>query len=393
MNDDSQQFEAILDTCLDALLVGEWTLIECLQQYPDHAADLKPALQMALLTTRLNQPEMAAASVTALEMRLQGTLLAQQSRPSRSAVLLPISRWVATIAIVLFLTVSVGGGAVAASANAIPGDFLYGLKRLWEAIVLALSSLNSDTGTTWLHLAHVRLDEVEDLARRGIIDEGLLVDLYEASANTLLLVNDGSEARVIAYVSEAHIRLIDLPEAASASTVHADLLDLLDTANGLQQPAWTAPPSLAPSLATLSPPPDWLSPTITSSPTTTLTPTLTLTATATATQPPLSTIAPSSTPTSRVSATVTDTAVPTTTPSPTVRPSVTPTFTWTPLPLPVLPTTDSAGSQPTRDPGGSSNPPTNQPTADATVRYRETQAVLIPTLTAQSTMATEEVQP
>jgi hypothetical protein len=79
---------------------------------------------------------------------------------------------------------------------------------------------------------------------------------------------------------------------------------------------------------------------------------------------------------------------------PTLKPSVTPTFTWTPLPLPILPTADTSGSQPTRAPGTSGNRPTAvPPTADATVRYRETQAVLIPTLTAQATMATEEVQP
>ncbi len=393
MNDVPRQFEDVLDTCLDAILSGKLTLEECLQQYPDHAADLKPALQVALLTTRLNRPAMAAASVAALEMRLQGELLASKSHPQTTAVLLPISRLVATIAIVLFLTVGVGGGAVAASAQARPGDFLYGLKRLWEAIILALSSLTSSTGTTWLHLAHVRLDEIEDLAHRGILDESLLVDLYEASANTLLYVDNGSEAQVIAYVSEAHIRLIDLPETLTRSTVHADLLNLLTINDGVvHTPSSTSPPSLETTLITPDPT-NTFSPTATTTPSPTATRTPTATATVTRTRPPLNTVAPSLTPTSRVAATATATQIPTITPSPTTQPSVTPTFTWTPLPLPALPTTDSSGNSPTSAPGGSSNPPTTQPTVDATIRFRATQAILIPTLTAQATMATEEVQP
>jgi hypothetical protein len=190
--------------------------------------------------------------------------------------------------------------------------------------------------------------------------------------------------------------LIDLPVNSHTAAVHVDLMNLLSAENGLQRPAFTVPPSLAPALATLPPPPGWSSPTatFTQSPTATLTPTLTLTSTATATQPPLSPVAPSATPTSRVSATATDTRVPSQTPLPTLRPSVTPTFTWTPVPLPLLPTADSSASQQTQQPDGSSHPPTAvPPTANATVRYRETLAILIPTLTAQATMATEEVEP
>jgi hypothetical protein len=106
MND--TPFDAILDTCLDALLAGDWTLERCLQQYPDHAAELKPALQMALLTARLTQPEMSASSVAALEMRLKGQMMAQRSRRRSNPALSPISRLVATIAIVMLLTIGAG---------------------------------------------------------------------------------------------------------------------------------------------------------------------------------------------------------------------------------------------------------------------------------------------
>ena len=37
-------FERALDTCADALREGRWTLDECLRQYPQHAAALRPQL-------------------------------------------------------------------------------------------------------------------------------------------------------------------------------------------------------------------------------------------------------------------------------------------------------------------------------------------------------------
>ena len=392
MNDGPPGFDAILDSCLDALLSGRHSLDECLRRYPEHADDLKPQLQMALLTMHLRQPDMPAQQVKALEMRLKGAMLAQQ-KPHPFAVVSPLSRLVATVGLVLFLTVGVGGGAVAASAYSVPGDFLYGLKRLWEALILALSSLTADTSTTWLHLAHVRLDEVEELARRGVIDESTLVDLYEASANTLLLANQDNEAQIIAYVSEAYVRLIDLPENATTSPVRADLLNLLAIDSDLQRPASIQPPSMG--MESVKPSPTAShTPTITLTPTTTKTPTVTLTPTVTATPLSLSPLAPTATSTSRVPATATATPRLSATPSPTRFPSITPTFTLTPLALPGLPTVDSSNSGSNDGSSGSGSASTPiAPTANATIRYRETLAVLIPTLTAQATMATEEVQP
>jgi hypothetical protein len=60
MNDDA--FENILDECLDAVLSGKRTIADCMALYPDHADELKSALQIALLTTRLKKPEMQIAS-------------------------------------------------------------------------------------------------------------------------------------------------------------------------------------------------------------------------------------------------------------------------------------------------------------------------------------------
>jgi hypothetical protein len=370
MND--QPFEIILGECLDAVLSGERSIAECLVLYPEHADELKPVLQVALLTTRLKKPEMDAGRIDALEMRLRG----QMPAPRREPVLvnfMPLTKLAAMIAIAFLCALGVGGGAVAASANSLPGDTLYGVKRWWEAIILVLASLFDQSDDVWLHLAQVRLDEAEDLARRGIFYREILVDVYDATAQAMTQADADTAPRVIAFLDNAEARLQNLPTTAATEPVRADLLRLVISADKRFSPALNEPPVAASPTAT-----DTLAPTVTpvltDTPTTTNRPTITLT------------------PTSRVPVTPSRTPSPTVTPTPTMTPSLTPTSTWTPLPLPVLPT---SGSQrlPTQDSGSRPAPTESLPTSDATVRYRDTQAAVYATQTAQAAAETQEAGP
>jgi hypothetical protein len=67
-------------------------------------------------------------------------------------------------------TGSVGGIAIA-SAGAVPGDPLYNAKKIFESLQLSLSGSPTDQGRDYLHLADVRLGEIDSLLGRPDVDQ------------------------------------------------------------------------------------------------------------------------------------------------------------------------------------------------------------------------------
>ena len=67
-------------------------------------------------------------------------------------------------------TGSVGGIAIA-SAGAVPGDPLYNAKKIFESLQLSLSGSPTDQGRDYLHLADVRLGEIDSLLSRPDVDQ------------------------------------------------------------------------------------------------------------------------------------------------------------------------------------------------------------------------------
>lgn len=395
----SPEFDDILAECLDAVLHGNQTIAECLRAYPNYADELKPALQIGLLTARLKSPEMAAERVDALEMRLraQSTQMSA-ARPRNvsniSRLPLGISRLAATIAVIFILALGSGAGLVAASADDLPGDALYGVKRLWETIVLALVPLTGQPETIWLHIANSRLDEAIRLSEQGRLSENALIDLYKATYVVSHYNYGGGDATaMIAYFNRAYLAFSNrITAPLGAEAVYKDVLDAVSPAriqDGVVTPLTNDVP---PSLSNVSAPlPSPIPPT--AIPSDTPVPTATASATPTATVTPSPTATSTLTPTPRIPATATRT--PTFTPSPTDTPTLTPspTLTWTPLPLPgYIPPITSAD---TPVPPGIivTHPPPILPTLDATERVRATQQSVYMTQTAGPAPATPTDRP
>lgn len=373
MNDarSNSELNDILDACLRDVLRGHVSIEQCLSQYPQYADELKPVLQTALLAARLKMPRMSEAGVDMLEMRLRGKMAASPRSPNRT-LWLPISRMAAIVAIALLAAFGSGAGAVAASANSVPGDWLYGLKRLWESIVLALSPLTGQADDLWLQMAERRLDEVDALEARGQLTEAALLDLYHAAAQAVTSADAATAPAVTAFLENMQREV----NGIGGTDLKTDLLvittPMMREDGRLQQPPLTPPSLRGDAIASPT-----FTATVTPSPSPTNTPTMTPTETPTTTTTP--TVSP--TPTPRVPATATRTPTLTVTATASVTPSATPTSTWTPLPLPTLPPqtpvrqiTDAPG----RDPSGSSTVPDPQ----ATIRYRETEQSVYLTQTA-----------
>jgi hypothetical protein len=99
---------------------------------------------------------------------------ARHSAETKTGVLTGISsswrrRLLAAGVGVAVATGSVGGIALA-SAGAEPGDPLYNAKKIFENLQLSLSGSPTDQGRDYLHLADIRLGEIDSLLNRPDVD-------------------------------------------------------------------------------------------------------------------------------------------------------------------------------------------------------------------------------
>jgi hypothetical protein len=365
----------ILNSCVDAIRSGEQTLADCLREHPQHAAELRWLLTIALaLEPSAPAPALSTAAVNKLEGKLRAASRRRRTAPHR----LGVQRMAATLA-VLFVLFLGSAGLVAASSSSRPGDTLYGIKRLWETIVLAFSPMTGTLGDLWLQIARARLGEAQAVAAEKRLSQDALNDLYGAMASAIQNNPTNPNGAMTVYMAEVQTvmqtlvpdtdALRPLADAIRAAAVpqydaNGNLLPL--PSNTLVLPLTSATPASPPSA--------------TPSPSATLT--ATATPTATASETPLPSATPSETP--RIPPTPTRTPVqPSPTPSATLTPSptLTPSATWTPLPLPGTLQFEPAA---TRVPDGSL--PTDVPTAQLTftpqIRERETQQSVYLTQTA-----------
>jgi hypothetical protein len=256
-----------------------------------------------------------------IETRLRQQIAAQRSlaRPRTSArsIWWQTLRYAAVVALVIALAVT---GLTSASANSLPGDRLYPVKRTVEDVRLALASPNSQAS---LHVdfAGRRINEFEELLlkRREYYPRALADASSELnSALNLLAEGHGSRASLdpqVADLAHQQARLVERADALKLSRAQRHQLEQIAGDNKIIQQRLVTEGSV----------PGFV-------PDATATPTPTATATATPTATPTETLTPTATPTSTPTSTPTWTATPTLTPTPTATPTATSTGTPTATP-------------------------------------------------------------
>lgn len=161
----TKELNNILNDCLERLLVKGETIEQCLQSYPEHAAEIEPLLQTAMATKKAvaiqPQPEFKARA------RYQFQSALQEVKPKRA---LPFfgwqPQWAVAIAVVLVVLLA-GGGTVTAAGYSMPDSPLYAVKLATEQVQLTLTP--SDIGKAGLHakLADRRVAEIVYIANKG----------------------------------------------------------------------------------------------------------------------------------------------------------------------------------------------------------------------------------
>ncbi len=202
----SPDLDNILEDCLERLLVNGETVEQCLQSYPEQAAELEPLLLTALATKQASavspRPEFRARA------RYQFRSALREAKSERNRPLFSWQpRW-ATVLIVALVLVLAGGGTVLAADGSMPDSPLYQVKLATEQVRLRLT--RSDLGKAQLHaqLADKRVLEIARMAEKGKPDQ------LERATRRL----DTSLSMIVRLVAaeEARTRVLLAPPASKA---------------------------------------------------------------------------------------------------------------------------------------------------------------------------------
>ncbi|HEY86830.1 MAG TPA: hypothetical protein G4O06_02195 [Dehalococcoidia bacterium] len=159
------EFNNILDECLERLLAKGETIEQCLQSYPEYTAELEPLLHTVVATKEALaiQPRPEFKS----EARHQFRLALQKVEPKRRLSFLGWQpRWAIAMVALLVLLLA-GGGTVAAAGNSMPDSLLHPVKLATEQVRLRLTPSDIGKAELYAKLADRRVAEIVYMVNKG----------------------------------------------------------------------------------------------------------------------------------------------------------------------------------------------------------------------------------
>jgi hypothetical protein len=162
---DSRPFDDILDECLERLFSADESVEQCLEAYPEHAAELAPLLRTAVATRRAVSVEPDAG----FKARARYQFLAEVDRP-QSRLRWPRLGWQprwAMVSLVVLAIVVAGSGTVVAADSSMPGSVLYPVKLATERVRLAMTFSNVDRAEFLAGMVDRRVAEIDYAVAKG----------------------------------------------------------------------------------------------------------------------------------------------------------------------------------------------------------------------------------
>ncbi|MGA2821683.1 MAG: DUF5667 domain-containing protein [Anaerolineales bacterium] len=213
-----------LEACLEGLRAGR-TLDDLLSTYPADARSLKELLNVASRLQDLPEAIPTIAFRGAARARFLDRI---EARDTHRASLRPHpvhwrTAFALSILTVFLLSLFVGGGLTVASAEALPGDPLYGVKLTGEEVILALPHTPASLAELELTYAELRLSEIHALAARGRLDESAQPlnsasrDLERAASIVQGLGEPALQTRLAGHLGQVATRLNEVVDLVSNS--------------------------------------------------------------------------------------------------------------------------------------------------------------------------------
>ncbi|MGD9394501.1 MAG: DUF5667 domain-containing protein [Dehalococcoidia bacterium] len=161
----NQEFDNILNECLERITLGGETLEQCLERYPEQAEELKPLLETVLAVKKASvvepRPDFKAKARYQFRSALQ-----EKAAPQRRPFFGWLPRWATALSIVLIVLLA-GGGTVAAAANSMPDSILYPVKLATENVRMAFTPSQMGKARLCSDFADERVVEIIYMAEKG----------------------------------------------------------------------------------------------------------------------------------------------------------------------------------------------------------------------------------
>ena len=169
----NKPFIEILDECIDRVLRDGEQIDACVAAYPEHAEELRAALESAVQVQQSFAFRPDSDRKRAARLRMMQALdkrANRRSNPLKALLLGTVKssrRW-AVAATALVVALSVGGtGTVLASSETIPGDTLYPVKRASEQAQFLVTFSDEKEADLHAELLERRVQEMEAVEAKG----------------------------------------------------------------------------------------------------------------------------------------------------------------------------------------------------------------------------------
>lgn len=176
-----QNIEEMLDDCIAEMRSGA-SVEAVLAARPEAAQELRPLLDVAFGLSDLPEPQLSVKGLMRV-LSIQST--GQRREPATTKPLrvpffsVPMLVRVAASVAAVFV---VGWGVSLASAQALPGDWMYPVKRIVERVKLALTVNAANEAELRISFSEQRMTEAVRKYERGeVLDDALLRSMLEES--------------------------------------------------------------------------------------------------------------------------------------------------------------------------------------------------------------------
>ncbi len=236
-----KNFDDMLDICLDRIVRGD-TIEQCLESYPEQAAELEPLLRAALATVRASssiepRPEFQRLA----KHQLLSTIEEKRKKLTvhRKTLWSWQRRWAVALVAVLVILLA-GVGTVSASASSLPGDTLYPVKTAAENVQGFFTFGSEAKANFYMSLAQRRLNELNKLVEENRdIPQSLLEAMSSETDNAITILSGnqqlGNESvdRLMGLTSNQNTVLTELIEEVP-STAKVKIQEALNKSEDAQ---------------------------------------------------------------------------------------------------------------------------------------------------------------